>query len=340
MKIRVLGGGWYGAHIARSLIKDGHDVELHESTGRLFSGASGSNPARLHLGFHYPRSAVTRAACLEHRAMFMQEYGHLTRPIAANIYAVADHDSLVDFGTYRDTMRQSGVEFLTIYQPHEFYLRNVEGALLTGERHVLVDEARAFFEEQLGACVVKATAERVDDPAWDLTVDCTFCAYDEEAIDRFEPCVMGLLESEYTSMAVTIMDGPFPSIYPWDERRKLLSLTSARLTPLSKTCKDYASAKRVLEEASGAVIAQRCQEMLADMEHFWPGVFDLFKIVDYRLSIRAMPRSGADSRLVDVVRVGERALRVRAGKIDAIFHAERVIKERLATWRRQLKAIA
>jgi hypothetical protein len=40
-----------------------------------------------------------------------------------------------------------------------------------------------------------------------------------------------------------------------------------------------------------------------------------------------MPRSAADARLVDVVRVGERALRVRAGKIDAIFHAERLVRE-------------
>jgi hypothetical protein len=32
-----------------------------------------------------------------------------------------------------------------------------------------------------------------------------------------------------------------------------------------------------------------------------------------------MPLSGADMRLVDVVRLGERLLRVRAGKIDAVL---------------------
>jgi hypothetical protein len=40
-----------------------------------------------------------------------------------------------------------------------------------------------------------------------------------------------------------------------------------------------------------------------------------------------MPRSGSDARLVDVVRVGERALRIRAGKIDAILHAEQLVRE-------------
>ncbi len=42
---------------------------------------------------------------------------------------------------------------------------------------------------------------------------------------------------------------------------------------------------------------------------------------DYRLAIRAMPRSAADARLVDVVSIDEMTIRVRAGKIDAIFHA-------------------
>ena len=66
MKIRVLGGGFYGCHIALSLIRDGHIVELHEVADRLFSGASGNIPARLHCGAHYPRSKLTRDACRDH----------------------------------------------------------------------------------------------------------------------------------------------------------------------------------------------------------------------------------------------------------------------------------
>src|SRR5690242_2891606 len=61
MKIRVLGGGIYGSHIVLALRDAGHAVELHESASRLFSGASGNQPARLHQGAHYPRSKLTRA---------------------------------------------------------------------------------------------------------------------------------------------------------------------------------------------------------------------------------------------------------------------------------------
>jgi len=39
-----------------------------------------------------------------------------------------------------------------------------------------------------------------------------------------------------------------------------------------------------------------------------------------------MPKSAADARLIHVLQVGPRALRIRAGKLDAIFDAERQIK--------------
>jgi hypothetical protein len=330
VRVRVLGGGWYGCHLASALIEAGHEVELHESAARLFSGASGGNPARLHKGFHYPRSRLTRAACQEHADAFMARYGHLTRTVPINLYAVAAAISLVDFGTYRDTMASSGLEFLTVTDPAAYGLADVEGALLTGERHIVIDEARAHFRACLeGAVHYGCRAGCLSDPAWDLTIDCTFCALDAEAIDRYEPCLTVLLEGP-TDKAVTIMDGPLPSIYPWNEDQGLISLTSASLTPLSKTCRTWAEANAVLNGASAADLGERAYAMLRQMARFWPAAADLFRIADTRLTVRAMPRSGADARLVDVVRVGERTLRVRAGKIDAVFRAEALIKEAIA----------
>src|SRR5690606_37549255 len=154
--------------------------------------------------------------------------------------------------------------------------------------------------------------ERIDDPAWDLTIDCTFAANDSENIDRYEPCVVGLLQGP-VNKAVTIMDGWFGSLYPWNERIGLSSLSSASLTPFSKTCRTYAEAKSLLDGVTRADAERRVNAMFEQMEHFFPEILE-YDVVDHLLSIRAMPRSGADARLVDVVRVGERALRIRAGK--------------------------
>lgn len=328
MRVRIAGGGWYGCHLATALISDGHEVELHETADRLFAGASGGNPARLHIGPHYPRSHLTRAACRDHHAEFMARYGHLTRGVPINIYAIAAHDSLLDFDTYRQVLRGE-IEFITIAKPEEFGLRNVEGAILCGERHIVIDEARKYFTKKLDDRVRYGVAPGSNSDAWDAVIDCTFCANDAENIDRFEPCVTALLKGP-TDRAVTIMDGPaFGSIYPWNEDLGLSSLTSAKLTPFSKTCRTYAEARAILDDLPEGEIYDRAYQMLEDMAHFWPACLSRYRIVDYRLSIRAMPRSAADARLVDVVRVGERALRVRAGKIDAVFHAERIIREML-----------
>lgn len=325
MRITVLGAGWYGCHIASALLALGHNVVVIDRAERVFSGASGSNPARLHLGFHYPRSALTRHACQRHTAEFMAAYGHLTHAVPINIYAVANADSLVDFGTYRKVLAGE-VEFVSIERPQDFGLLNVEGAMLTGERHIVIDDARAHFERILSGRL--ALGCDLDGDEADLIIDCTFCARDAERIERFEPCVTVLLDGP-TNMAVTVMDGPFPSIYPWKETDGLSSLTSARYTPISKACRTWEEAKALLDQQTARGLKTRADMMMAQISEFYPDARDLYRVADYRLSIRAMPRSAADARLVDIVQIGDRTLRVRAGKIDAIFDAARSIIDTL-----------
>lgn len=327
MRIRILGGGWYGCHVALHLRRLGHEVELHEIGKTLFAGASGGNPARLHIGPHYPRSQLTRRACQEHHALFMANYGHLTRGVRSNVYAVEANDSLVDFGTYLQVLKGE-IEFIVSEDPKaDLELHNVEGAILTGERHIVIEQARSYFLEELrraGAVVLfEQPPGGVDQSRYDWNIDCTFCANDAAGVHRYEPCITALLAGP-TDRAVTIMDGPFPSIYPWDEDRGLCSLTSARWTPLA-TCSTYPDAAGALRCIDRQTVDARVYSMRQQMAHYWPASWDLFKLADVKLTIRAMPRSGAAARLVEVVRVGKRALRIRAGKIDAIFHAANLV---------------
>ena len=134
MRIRILGGGIYGCHLCVALLDAGYDVVLHEIAERLFSGASGNIPARLHCGAHYPRSKLTRDACASHFSAFMDSYGDFTRGVPCNVYAVA-HDSLLDFGTYAQLMRAE-IPCIPVYRPGDIGLHEVEGAILTGERHI------------------------------------------------------------------------------------------------------------------------------------------------------------------------------------------------------------
>lgn len=328
MKIRILGAGWYGCHLAVALLERGHDVEVHESAAQIFAGASGNIPARLHNGAHYPRSYRTRAACRRHNRDFLQRYGHLTRGVPVNLYAIAEHESYVDFDQYVATL-QGEFEFITVHDPGEFGLRHVEGAIQTGERHIVAELAFAHFGQRLeGRVRCGMPTGYADDPAFDLTIDCTFCANSDAGVDRYEPCVVALLKGP-ADRAVTIMDGPFPSLYPWNPARGLSSLSSALLTPFSKLIRTYDEAAEVLRKATQEEIEQRAAGMIAQMAHFYP-LIDQYRVHDLMLSIRAMPLSGADTRLVDVQQVDGRLIRVRAGKIDAVLDAEQAIMDLLA----------
>lgn len=325
MRIHILGGGWYGCHLAASLSEAGHEVTLHEKAERLFAGASGANPARLHLGFHYPRSKLTRAACQEQHAAFMGKYGHLTRAIPTNLYAIASDDSHVDFGNYTQTLRGE-LEFITVEDPSDFGLVGIEGAILTGERHIVIREAREYFLALLGHKIEfnSIGPGPLLDVNSDIVIDCTFCARDSMNVDRYEPCITTILEG-MTDRALTIMDGPFASLYPWDERDKLLSLTSAKYTPFQRV-KTYEEADSIIRGLKVDEIVERAHRMREQLAAFWPESWDRFQIVDNVFGIRAMPASGADARLVDIVKTGARQFRVRAGKIVSIFMAEQSIK--------------
>lgn len=323
MRINIIGGGWYGCHLASALMGE-HDVILTERATRLFSGASGANPARLHIGPHYPRSAVTRRACQLHSDKFMGTYGHLTRPIAQNLYAIAAQESYVDFGTYRQILKTE-IPVLEVYDTAERGLRHVEGALQVSERHVVIDMAREHFEDILGGILEHGSQPSRTDV--DLTIDCTFCSLSAVEVDRFEPCITVLMQGP-TDTAITIMDGPFPSLYPWNEDKQLCSLTSAKLTPLAK-CSTWNEAKAVLEATNPEMLMARADAMLEQMAYYYPQVKETHAVCGWMTSIRAMPKSASDARLVQVADAGEGLLRIRAGKIDAIFEAEAQVRIRI-----------
>lgn len=318
-RVRILGAGWYGCSIGCDLIAAGHDVEIWDIADTIFAGASGAIPARLHLGAHYPRSRMTRAACQEHAAAFMHRYGHLTHGVPVNLYAIALDHSLVDFDQYVRTLRGE-MDFVVVHRPHEFGLRNVEGAILTGERHILTSAARDHFEYYLEDFLrLGVSTDASDDDFWDWTIDATFAARDSAGIDRYEPCLVLLLEGP-TDRAVTVMDGPFGSLYPWSEQDGLCSLSSAKFTPFSKHCRLYGEARELIDNLMPQDIQDQGIRMIEAMAQHYPAIMD-FKVADHKLSIRAMPLSGADTRLVDIAQLGPKLLRVRAGKIDAVIHA-------------------
>ena len=148
-RVCVIGGGWYGCHIAHTLLSRGFDVVLLEKSNQLFDGASGKNQFRLHAGFHYPRSSITRAQILDGLREFRERLPMFIQPLDCCLYAIAATESLIDFGTFKQVFNATKVPFEDVH-PQTYGITNVEGCLSTDEEmYFFVDTPRDFYQVRL-----------------------------------------------------------------------------------------------------------------------------------------------------------------------------------------------
>jgi len=86
----VIGGGLFGCHISTLLEqRHGCSVVLLEREHALMQRASYNNQARIHLGYHYPRSILTGLRSRVNSTRFMREYSDCIDDSFTMYYAVA-----------------------------------------------------------------------------------------------------------------------------------------------------------------------------------------------------------------------------------------------------------
>jgi hypothetical protein len=92
----VVGGGIFGCYAALHLAGRGAKVAILEKETRLFLKASLVNQARLHSGYHYPRSVATAAMSDEHKARFTEEHRSFVNHTFEKFYAIDRYGSFTD----------------------------------------------------------------------------------------------------------------------------------------------------------------------------------------------------------------------------------------------------
>jgi hypothetical protein len=92
----IVGGGIFGCYAALYLAGKGARVALLEKEDRLFRKASLVNQARLHGGYHYPRSIATAALSDEHKARFTAEHRDFVNFSFEKFYAIDRFGSFTD----------------------------------------------------------------------------------------------------------------------------------------------------------------------------------------------------------------------------------------------------
>lgn len=301
MKVLILGCGWYGCHAASVLLRAGVTFDLWDTARTFFSGSSSKNQNRLHLGFHYCKSHATRRECIDGYKRFIKLYGQFTLKIPQNIYFI-DKNSILDFETYKIIFAN---DFRTPTQiSFDFYVEKskYQGVIAVDERYIDFEACRKHFEEMLGPYLLSDPPP--DQNIYDLIIDCTFQKTDETFA---EDCISHVYRYKHPIkelFAITIVDGPFFSLFPYKDN--LFTLTDVEFTPYKH--KDMR-----------AHIEKKAKSYIPDFDSY-------FEYVESFMSHKIKPINNSnDDRSLIFKKHGKKII-VRGGKIGGIFAMEDMLK--------------
>lgn len=262
----IIGGGFYGAAIAIYLAKQRglERIVLVERESALLSRASYNNQARVHNGYHYPRSFTTAYRSRVNLPRFVRDWPEAVKQDFTKLYAIARRNSKVTAKQFVRFCKEIGAKIEPADQPLRqlFEPRLIEEVFLVEEYAFdsgkLASWAEAELREsgveirlQIGASAIAKEAGALKvvtqnrDGDEDVIVsrfvfNCTYSGLNQFAGDF--PGTRINLKQEITEMAlmrvpfelkelgITVMDGPFFSLMPFPARG-LHTLSHVRYTP-------------------------------------------------------------------------------------------------------------
>jgi glycine/D-amino acid oxidase-like deaminating enzyme len=263
----VIGGGFYGSVIAAYLKQHRkiNRVILVEREHDLLRRASYNNQARVHNGYHYPRSFTTAFRSRVNLPRFLQDWPEAVKRDFTKLYAIPHSNSKVTGKQFLRFCMAIGAKATPAPQP----LKQIFEPRLIQE--VFLTEEYAFDATRLAASVMRKLCESRVDVMLDTCavsvlraaagslhvileqkdgsqtgIDCQYvfnCTYSGLNQLRGDyPGTRTNLKHEITEMAlmlvpsvlrdfgITVMDGPFFSLMPFPARN-LHTLSHVRYTP-------------------------------------------------------------------------------------------------------------
>lgn len=259
----MIGGGFYGCSVAIHLAQQGAKVILFERSPELLTRASYHNQARLHNGYHYPRSFGTAYRSRLNFQRFLHEFRPAIVTEFVKLYAIARASSKVSPRQFEvfchnieASLHPARPQFLKLFSP-----RLIASVYETQEYAFNAAILRRLLWERLhqaGVTVKLETAivsinsrDRHEPPividqtgssfSPDYVFNCTYSGLNTISGTtptrlklKHEITEMALVElpPELQDISVTVMDGPFFSFMPFPDRG-LSTFSHVRYTPHS-----------------------------------------------------------------------------------------------------------
>ncbi len=261
-RVTIIGGGFYGCCLALWYRRAGYDVTILERGSDLLTRASYNNQARVHQGYHYPRSVVTGLSCVANFARFALDFPEAIVSRFEKIYGIARLNSKVSANQFYRFCQQVQAPI----QPASDKIKSlfdrdlIEDAFLVQEFAFDARRLRETLQALLAASGVQVQfnveVQRVTTAVGgnalqleltdgrrlptDEAVACVYSAVNRllrnSGIDLL-PCKHELAELALVrppdvlhDYGITVMDGPFFSMMPFPAE-SLHSFSHVRYTP-------------------------------------------------------------------------------------------------------------
>jgi glycine/D-amino acid oxidase-like deaminating enzyme len=255
----IFGAGVFGLHAASLLLARGLRVAIVDIANRPLTRASLINQARVHNGYHYPRSAYTALRSAHYYERFVKDFPRAINRQFRAVYAIAaegTYASATDFERFCSTV---GVPARRIDDSGLFLPGSVEAAYETDEYSFDAPALRAELlarlqehEHNLEWFMNDSVARGWrDGESWRMRlqsgalletrgiVNATYAGtnalltlFDLEPVSfKYELCEVVVVDAPALDhLAITVMDGPFFSLMPFGHSG-LQTLTSVDYTP-------------------------------------------------------------------------------------------------------------
>ncbi|HEU4999911.1 MAG TPA: FAD-dependent oxidoreductase, partial [Lapillicoccus sp.] len=145
----VVGAGLFGLYGAMVLARKGFRVALLDADQQPMMRASQVNQARVHNGYHYPRSLTTALSSVHYYRRFVHDFADAVNTKFEQIYAIAQSQSFMSSDGFEMFCRRAGVQCDPV-DPHRWFRRGaVESAYRTDEFSFDAERLRRIMTSQV-----------------------------------------------------------------------------------------------------------------------------------------------------------------------------------------------
>lgn len=296
----IIGAGLYGLYAAKTCGDRGERVLVLEWEEAPFKRATYINQARVHMGYHYPRSYATAIKSAHYFNRFSKDYDFCIHSEFDQVYATSD--------SYSWTNRDQFVQFCEAAEipceelvPEKYFKKGLcDGAYLTKEYTYDAAILGQFFMDSLDKTsnveikygvrikeIIKTTdayvitLENGETDETGFLLNATYgstnqilklAGFDAFKI-KYELCEIILCKphDKLVDVGITVMDGPFFSVMPFGKTGNH-SLTSVTFTPHVASF-DSLPTFHCQERSKGYCTPEQlgnCNDCIAKPKSAWP----------------------------------------------------------------------